>query len=110
MGRVTDVEYLRSLWSSDITNAELCRRLNVSGGSLHDLRKRHSLPPRPEYDNSRSYRAPNDPTPEEIEARAAECRARRTADHEAIAERAGKVRWELPEYSFCARTCSFTKG
>lgn len=80
--RVTySVSELFRLWSEDgLTRAEVARLLGVTAGQLTKLASRHGLGPR-----GRQHRAfsMDDPTPEEIAARAAECRERHYAQRRA---------------------------
>lgn len=50
---------------------------------------------------------PADPTPEEIEERAAWCRAQRNIHEQGRDERAGRVEWRLPHYAYDGRDCAF---
>lgn len=67
-----NVPLLFELWFSDIKNAELAKKLGVSRARLWDIRKRYGLPPRR---HERGGTWPRDPSPQEIEERAAEVRA-----------------------------------
>jgi hypothetical protein len=72
-----EVARLFCLWNeSSKTRAEIARELGVTAGQLTKLASRHGLGPR-----GRQHRAfsMDDPTPEQIEERAAECRARHYA-------------------------------
>jgi hypothetical protein len=92
-----DVPELFRLYNDfTIPTTELCRMLNISNGSLHRLRMRYGLPLRPAQPSNMRH---DDPTPEEIEERAAECRARRSEAEKARGERAGRVGWQIPSYS-----------
>ena len=62
---------LHSLWASELELAEIAVRLGCSVSTLYLLRDRYKLPPRP---RSR-VTLHKDPTPQEIEERARECRA-----------------------------------
>ena len=65
-----DVPELFRLYNDfTIPTTELCRMLNISNGSLHRLRMRYGLPLRPAQPSNMRH---DDPTPEEIEERAAE--------------------------------------
>lgn len=100
-----DVPELFRLYNDpSIPTTELCRMLNISNGSLHRLRMRYGLPLRPAQPCNRRH---DDPTPEEIEERAAECRARRSPNEKARMERSGLVRWTMPTYSYDGRDCAF---
>lgn len=105
--RDIDVQELFRLWHSPMTNAELCKHFEINGGSLWSLRKKYALPARPHAVVRDTLRRPDDPTPEEIAQRAAECRAKRSAQEKARNARAGRVRWELPAYAYNGRDCSF---
>ena len=69
--RDIDVPVLHSLWASELELAEIAVRLGCSVSTLYMLRDRHKLPPRPRMRVS----VLTDPTPQEIEERARECRA-----------------------------------
>lgn len=105
--RDINVQELFRLWHSPMTNTELCRHFEINGGSLWSLRKKYGLPPRPRVEVRDTLRRPDDPTPEEIAERAAECRAKRSRQERERNERAGRVRWVLPSYAFNGRDCSF---
>lgn len=66
------VTELFRLWAGGASYKEIAASLGVTESYVHKLKERHKLPNR-----KREYSAPtNDPTPEEIEQRAAECRER----------------------------------
>lgn len=97
--RGINVPELFRLWNSDMTNTELCEHFQITGGSLWSLRKKYGLPQRPRVTHRDTLRRPEDPTPEEIVERAAEMRARRSAEEKKRMEKAGRTRWEMPLYS-----------
>ena len=70
-----DVEKLFRLWSSDMLREDIARELGVSVSHLARLCQRHHLPKRKPMRNQ----ADTDPTPDEIAARASECRERHYA-------------------------------
>lgn len=108
--RPVDVAELFRLWHSDLTNTELCERLGLTGGSLWSLRKKYGLPIRKRVENPDRQRRPDDPTPEEIAERAAECRARRSKDERERMERSGRQEWRLPSYAFDSSGRAFACG
>lgn len=68
-----DTAALFRLWHADpaeMPSREIAKRLCVSISTLHKFAQRHKLPPRPRVVRDLTV----DPTPEEIEQRAAECR------------------------------------
>jgi hypothetical protein len=71
---VYDKNVLKRLWAAGKTHVEIAAALGCSAGYVEKLRKRHGLPRRP-----RCHHGPqeDDPTPEQIKERAAECIARR---------------------------------
>ena len=73
--RDIDVPVLHSLWASELELPEIAVRLGCSVSTLYMLRDRHKLPPRPRMRVS----VLTDPTPQEIEQRARECRERHYA-------------------------------
>lgn len=107
--REVNVQELFRLWHSEMTNTELCEHFQITGGSLWSLRKKHGLPIRPRVTNRDTLRRPDDPTPEEIVERAAECRARRTKEEKRRMEKMGRTEWEMPAYAFNGRDMAFTR-
>ena len=81
---------LQRLWAAGKTNVEIAAALSCSVRHVEHLRDRHNLPARP-----RSYHGPqeDDPTPEQIAERAAECRARRPDPATPKEERVSVVRY-----------------
>lgn len=74
--RVVDVPALHRMWHSDMETPDIALAIGVSVSTLNSLRKRHGLPKRPR----KAAQKVQDPTPEEIEARARECRERHFAE------------------------------
>lgn len=73
--RPIDVPALFRMWHSEMATADIAIAVGVSMSTLHTLSKRHKLPKR------RVRRvALKDPTPDEIERRARECRERHYAE------------------------------
>lgn len=103
---VNTVDFFRLYNDKSVSLSEMCERLNITKSQAYIIRKRHNLPPRHLDDACQSR--PDDPTPEEIEVRAAECRARRTGAEKTRTERAGRTRWTLPSYHFDGRDYTFT--
>jgi Trp operon repressor len=95
-----DVALLFKLWASDMVKAEICQKLGVSVSHLSVLAKRHHLPKRRPV----KCQSDVDPTPEEIEERAAKCRARRVHS-ERMHPSAG-----IRTYRYSSRTGIFTPG
>lgn len=74
---LVDVPLLFKLWADKgLTKTEIARQLGITERGLDVLAKRHKLPSR-----GRKHRAFSitDPTPEEIAARALECRRKHLA-------------------------------
>lgn len=74
---LVDVQLLFKLWADKkLTKTEIARQIGVTESGLDVLAKRHKLPYR-----GRKQRAFSmvDPTPEEIAARALECRLKHLA-------------------------------
>jgi len=71
---VYDKDVLTRLWAEGKTHFEIAAALGCSEMYVSQLRERHKLPKR-----RQAYHGPqeDDPTPEQIAERAAECRARR---------------------------------
>ena len=106
--REVDVNELLRLWNSDMSNTELCLHFGLTGGSLWSIRKKYGLPIRQRVESPDRTRRPDDPTPEELEERAACCRARRASDQQDRDANAGRQAWTLPSYAFNGRDCSFS--
>jgi hypothetical protein len=89
---VYDKNVLKRLWAAGKTHTEIAAALGCSAGYVEKLRIRHGLPRRP-----RCHHGPqeDDPTPEQIAERAAECRARRPGLPEPKGERVS-----IPKYSW----------
>lgn len=86
--RDIDIPVLHSLWASELELPEIAVRLGCSVSTLYMLRDRHKLPPRPRMRVS----VLTDPTPQEIEERARECRERHYAQRRGESEYASKFR------------------
>ena len=71
---VYSVARLQQLWAAGKTHVEIAAALGCATAYVAELVARHNLPRR-----RRAYHGPqeDDPTPEQIAERAAECRARR---------------------------------
>lgn len=107
--REVNVPELFRLWNSEMTNTELCEHFQITGGSLWSLRKKYALPQRPKVANRDTQRRPEDPTPEEIAERAAECRAKRTKEEKARMEKLGRTEWDIPAFAYNVRNASFSE-
>jgi hypothetical protein len=90
-----EVEYcaltLHRLWASGASYVEIAAALGCSQSYVHRLKTRHKLPNRQKATKDISD---DDPTPEQIAERAAECRARRV-----VATPNGE-RVSVPRYSW----------
>ena len=86
--RDIDVPVLHSLWASELELPEIAVRLGCSVSTLYMLRDRHKLPLRPRM----RVTVLTDPTPQEIEERARECRERHYAQRRGEGEYATKFR------------------
>lgn len=86
--RDIDIPVLHSLWASELELPEIALRLGCSVSTLYMLRDRHKLPPRPRM----MVTVLTDPTPQEIEERARECRERHYAQRRGESEHASKFR------------------
>jgi hypothetical protein len=105
-----DVPLLFKLWAMPVDKmppAKICSELGVSQASLYTLRQRYKLPAR----QKSLDRAPDDPTPEEIEARAAEVRASwPDGEHERRScGKSGRRHWVPPAFSFNGRDAKFDR-
>ena len=81
--RQIDVLALFELWHSELETADIAIRVGVSQCTLNELRKRYGLPKRRRV----SVLLVADPTPEEIEQRARECRERHYAERRGETDR-----------------------
>lgn len=111
MARLTfDVPELFRLWHTEMTNAELCHTLGIARSTLDTLRMRYKLPRRPfERKPPKDY-VEYAPSPDEIEARAAEVRAgwpEGEAEKRMVGRRS--VRWEMPAFAFKPREHAFAE-
>jgi DNA-binding transcriptional MerR regulator len=86
--RDIDIPVLHSLWATELELPEIAVRLGCSVSTLYMLRDRHKLPLRPRMRVS----VLTDPTPQEIEERARECRERHYAQRRGESEHASKFR------------------
>ena len=86
--RDIDIPVLHLLWASELELPEIAVRLGCSVSTLYMLRDRHKLPPRPRM----RVTVLTDPTPQEIEERARECRERHYAQRRGESEHASKFR------------------
>jgi hypothetical protein len=78
--RHVDLPLLYQLWNDHtLTRVRISEMLRISPTHLTRLVARHKLPPRPRDKNQHG----NDPTPDEIAQRAAECRERHFAQRRA---------------------------
>ena len=86
---------LHQLWASGASYIEIAAALGCSQSFIHTLKSRHKLPNRQRV--TRKF-CDNDPTPEQIAERAAECRARREGPFEPKPERVS-----IAQYTFDGR-------
>ena len=100
---------LKQIWGTQRTTEEIAIQLKVSLSYLHTLASRHNLPKRTHIQRTRPGLGEIDPTPEEIEVRAAEVRARWTAaEHNRnCCYKSQPV--EMQSYSFDGRFVAFTE-
>jgi len=70
------LEVLKTLWMQDVESGEIAARLGICIAAVHKARSRLGLPQR----FNKYARKDVDPTPEEIEERARECRERHFAE------------------------------
>jgi hypothetical protein len=110
-GDVPDISLkkLRQLWTTQRTTEEIAIQLKISLTYLHTLARRHSLPKRVHVQQRKKGTAEIDPTPEEIVARAAECRSRWTEQEYARNGGGRHKRVELRSYSFDSRSFCFSE-
>lgn len=99
------------LWHSELTNEELCRKLQVARSTLDSLRMRYGLPRRRWERKSPQDYIENNPTPDEIAARAAEIRAgwpEGEEERRMVGDRS--MQWRMPSYAFNRREHSFSEA
>jgi hypothetical protein len=91
------VARLQQLWAAGKTHVEIAAALGCATAYVAELVARHNLPRR-----RRAYHGPqeDDPTPEQIAERAAECRARREGPAEPKGERFSVPRYSWDGYRF----------
>lgn len=104
---ITAIEFFRVHGEKE-TSREICTHFGITSRQLHVLRARYGLPVKRRQTPYPSRNKTADPTAAEIEERAAECRAKRTLAEKARMARAGRVRWEMPVYSFNGRDAAFS--
>lgn len=70
---MVDIEQLRRLWIAGVPANEIARHLGIRRPAMHELRRLHGIADRENKYTKRIV----DPTPDEIEERARECREKR---------------------------------
>lgn len=109
MGRIDiDVPRLFALWGTTISNMDLCLAIGVSRTTLDTLRMRYKLPRRPRVKKDSPEVCESDPSPEEIESRAAQVRAGWSEEEEQrriVGRRT--ARWAPPRYCYDGRDTAF---
>jgi hypothetical protein len=103
--REVDLEWLRRKWKdSDWTIERMAAYAGVSGSHIGRLARRNNFPQResaPRRYNEKCQQRLPDPTPEEIEQRCAEVRARRVNSGD-------EGGWTAPEFGFDHKNFRFT--
>jgi hypothetical protein len=94
---VYDKNVLKRLWAAGKTHVEIAAALGCSAGYVEKLRIRHGLPRRPQCHHGPQE---DDPTPEQIAERAAECRARREQPAVPKTERVSAPKYSWDGYRF----------
>jgi hypothetical protein len=94
---VYSVARLEQLWAAGKTHVEIAAALGCATAYVAELVARHNLPRR-----RRAYHGPqeDDPTPEQIAERAAECRARREPPSVPKTERVSAPKYSWDGYRF----------
>jgi hypothetical protein len=94
---VYSVAQLQQLWAAGKTHVEIAAALGCATAYVAQLVARHKLPRR-----RRAYHGPqeDDPTPEQIAERAAECIARREGPPEPKGERVSVPRYMWDGFRF----------
>jgi hypothetical protein len=105
--KVNTLELFR-LWRSPLRNDELADALGVPRGTLWYLRQRFKLPARGKGNRVPSVTERDAPSPEEIEQRCEEIRAKwPEGEEERRRVGGGQQRWRIPSYAFDGRGCAF---
>lgn len=105
-----------TFWHTKLTVKEVAKRLRVQPEVLMEFVERNKLPRRP-HDPKKPRttkvdpeQEPDDPTPDEIAERAAECRAWREEKHDDEKPKRGRDnRVEIRQYAYSSRTGIFTE-
>ena len=94
---IYSVEHLKRLWADGKTHIEIAAALGCPENYVAYLVARHNLPRR-----RRTFHGPQeeDPTPEQIAERAAECRARRPPPAVPTRERTSVPKYSWDGYRF----------
>lgn len=96
-----DVPRLFKLWHDySIANEELMKLLDVKPGAFYRLRVRYGLPSRPMQCWRGTHDESDDPTPEEIAERAAECRQKWSPPERERRNCRPSQAWTPPQYHF----------
>lgn len=96
-----DRQKCRDLWTTSLTNEELAKELGINPVQLYVAGRKLGLGQRWEYIN-RKYTPREDPSEDEIKARAAEIRAgwsEEEREARLVGSRAGKT-WRPPAFEF----------
>jgi hypothetical protein len=104
-----DVPTLFRLWHSDMRSDDIAVELGITRDQLYRAKVWLKLPNRLVRYNEKAKQRLNDPTPEEIEERAAVVRAGwppGEAEKRLVGRRAERV--EIRDYKFCRDTCVFS--
>jgi hypothetical protein len=95
-----DVKKLFSLWQTEKTTTEISSELGITKSALYSVARRYALPRRTALVR-RSPDRMTDPTPEELEAKAAEIRrgwSREEREKRMVGP--GRRRWTIPQFAF----------
>jgi len=95
-----------TLWHSNLSISRIAKKLHITRERLREYAALNKFPPRPDT----AKKAPQkevDPTPEEIQIRAAEIRARRTPEENRRLSGGRYRRVEIRQYAFDGRNNSF---
>ena len=107
MSRKVNVPLLFSLWHTDMSDDDLCIELRIVRATMSRIARQYGLAAR-YWAKADPHRRPDDPTPEEIEERAAIERSRWTPEEEerrAVGRHGASV--EVASYVFDGRQCAF---
>jgi len=97
-----------TMWRSDLSISRIAKKLHITTGRLREYAALNNFPPRPDT-AKKAKKKEVDPTPEEIQIRAAEVRARRTPEEDRRLSGNRYRRVEIRQYDFDGRNNTFSE-